>query len=157
MSIEEEPQKVDKSGDIESLRQSLNNFYINIIKNAQSAQNKFPLKSHGNECSRDNLLCYLALREHDLSDLQLGLAEQGLSSLGRLEGQVMVSIEKVIKNLGLQPHETHSLCKSTFTDARLSLAKRSQLLLGRPREGRKTRITIRQLCTLSPWLRLLEQ
>lgn len=89
MSIEEEHQKVDKSGDIESLRQCLNNFYINITKNAQSAQNKFPLKSHENECSRDNLLCYLALREHDLSDLQLGLAEQGLSSLGRLEGQVM--------------------------------------------------------------------
>ena len=34
------------------------------------------------------------------------------------------------------------LCKSTATDAKLSLAKRSQLLLGRPREGRKTRIMV---------------
>jgi hypothetical protein len=86
MPIGEESEKVDKnSGDIESLRQSLNSFYTNIIKNAQSAQNKFPLKSREDECSRDNLLCYLALREHDLSDLQLKLAEQGLSSLGYVD------------------------------------------------------------------------
>lgn len=88
------------------------------------------------------MLCYLALREHDLSDLQLKLAEQGLSSLGRLESQVIVSIEKVIKSLGLSPHETDSLCKSNSTDARLSLSKRSQSLLGRSREGRRTRIMV---------------
>jgi len=52
-----------------------------------------------------------------LSELQLELAEQGLSSLGRLESQVIVSIEKVVKNLGMTQHETHSLCKSTPTDA----------------------------------------
>jgi pyruvate kinase len=142
MPIEKESEKIDKSSDIESLRQSLNSFYIDIIRNAQTAQKKFPLNNRENQCSRDNLLCYLALREHDLSDLQLELAEHGLSSLGRLESQVIVSIEKVIKNLGLSPHETHSLCKSTSTDAKLSLAKRSQLLLGRPREGRKTRIMV---------------
>ena len=42
----------------------------------------------------------------------------------------------------MPPHETTCLCKPTFTDARLSLAKRSQLLLGRAREGRKTRIMV---------------
>jgi pyruvate kinase len=88
------------------------------------------------------LLSYIALREHDLSNLQLNLAERGLSSLGRLESQVIVSVEKVIENLGLPRHETDSLCKPTFTEARLSLAKRSQLLLGRHREGRKTRIMV---------------
>jgi pyruvate kinase len=62
--------------------------------------------------------------------------------LGRLESEVIVSIEKVIENLGLPQYETDCLCKPTFTDARLSLAKRSQLLLGRPREGRKTRIMV---------------
>jgi hypothetical protein len=76
----EESQKVDnKSSDIESLRTSLNTVYINIIKNAESAQIKFPLKAKAreNECSRDNLLSYIALREHDLSNLQLKLAEEG--------------------------------------------------------------------------------
>jgi len=149
MPTGEGPEKVDtNNSDIESLRQSLSSFYMDVVRNAQSAQNKFPLrgvkggKIRENECSRDNLLCYLALREHDLSDLQLELAEHGLSSLGRLESQVLVSIERVVKNLGLPLYETHSLCKPTFTDAMSSLGKRSQLLLGRPRERRKTRIMV---------------
>src|SRR5215469_1569313 len=141
----EESQKVhNNKSEIESLRGSLNAVYIDVIKNVESAQIKFPLKAkaHENVCSRDNLLSYLAFREHDLSDLQLKLAEQGLSSLGRLESEVLVSIEKVIMNLGLPPHETPCLCKPNFTDARLTLAKRSQLLLGRTREGRETRIMV---------------
>ena len=115
---------------IESVRQSLNTFYTNTIKKTQNAQNKYPLKNYENECSRDNLLCYLALRENDLSHLQLELAEQGLSSLGRLESEVIVSIEKVMNNLGLPPYEAHNLCKPTYTDARTWLAKHSQQLLG---------------------------
>jgi len=139
----EESQKAD-NGEIESLRASLNTVYVNVIKNVESAQAKFPLKGKApeSECSRDNLLSYIALGEHDLSNLQLKLAERGLSSLGRLESEVIVSIEKVIENLGLPRYETDSLCRPTFTEARLSLAKRSQLLLGRPREGRKTRIMV---------------
>lgn len=77
----EESQKVhNNSSEIESLRTILNAVYIDVIKNAESAQIKFPLKAKGLEhvCSRDNLLSYIALREHDLSDLQLKLAEQGL-------------------------------------------------------------------------------
>ena len=83
MPTEEDFEKGNKkNGDIESLRQSLNSFYMDVVRNAQGAQNKFPLvgvkggKIRENECSRDNLLCYLALREHDLSDLQLELADQ---------------------------------------------------------------------------------
>ena len=44
MPIEKESEKIDKSSDIESLSQSLNSFYIDIIRNAQTAQQKFPLK-----------------------------------------------------------------------------------------------------------------
>ncbi|HYA82862.1 MAG TPA: pyruvate kinase [Candidatus Bathyarchaeia archaeon] len=139
----EESQKAYNT-ESESLRASLNTVYVNVIRNAESAQVKFPLKGkvRESECSRDNLLSYIALREHDLSNLQLNLAERGLSSLGRLESEVIVSVEKVIENLGLPRYETDSLCRPTFTEARLSLAKRSQLLLGRPREGRKTRIMV---------------
>src|SRR5215831_16773187 len=144
MPVEESHKVHNISSEIESLRTSLNAVYIDVIKNVESAQIKFPLEAKGREnvCSRDNLLSYVALREHDLYDLQLKLAEQGLSSLGRLESQVLVSVEKVIMNLGLPSHETPCLCKPTFTDARLTLAKRSQLLLGRTREGRETRIMI---------------
>jgi hypothetical protein len=61
----EESQKVhNNSSKIESLRTSLNAVYIDVIKNAESAQSKFPLKAKAREnaCSRDNLLSYIALR-----------------------------------------------------------------------------------------------
>jgi hypothetical protein len=59
-----ESQKVhNNSSEIESLRTALNAVYIDVIKNAESAQIKFPLKAKGREhvCSRDNLLSYIAL------------------------------------------------------------------------------------------------
>ncbi len=42
-----------------------------------------------------NLARYLALRRHDLSDLQPALSALGLSSLGRCEGQVMANLDAV--------------------------------------------------------------
>ena len=46
-----------------------------------------------------NLSHYLALREHDLTDLQYRLAARGLSSLGRSEGQVALALETLIATL----------------------------------------------------------
>jgi hypothetical protein len=60
----EESQKVhNNSSEIESLRAPLNAVYIDVIKNAESAQIKFPLKAKDREhlCSRDNLLSYITL------------------------------------------------------------------------------------------------
>ena len=60
-------------------------------------------------CNLDNLLCYLALREQDLLDLQLRLSEHGLSSLGMLESHVLIGIEQVIKHFGIKPVNPTSL------------------------------------------------
>ena len=46
-----------------------------------------------------NLSHYLALREHDLTDLQYRLAARGLSSLGRSEGQVALALDTLIATL----------------------------------------------------------
>ena len=111
---------------------------------AQKAKGNFRLaiKETENKCSRDNLLCYLALRKHDLSDLQLRLAEQGLSSLGMLEGEVLVSIEQVLKHFGIRHGNTSSLCKINSKSANLLLGKRSKLLFGSPSKGRRTYIMV---------------
>ena len=57
----------------------------------------------GREADRDasarNLLQYLALRGHDLRDLQDPLIALGLSSLGGSEGQVQASVEAVLAAL----------------------------------------------------------
>src|SRR5712692_1587791 len=126
------------------LGRQLNAFYVNIIELAQKAKGNFRLriKEKENKCSRDNLLCYLALRKHDLSDLQLRLAEQGLSSLGMLEGEVLVSIEQVLKHFGIRPGNTSSLCKINTQSASLLLRKRSKLLFGSSSKGRRTYIMV---------------
>jgi pyruvate kinase len=46
-----------------------------------------------------NLAEYLALRRHDLRDLQAALMPWGLSSLGRIEARVMPNLEAVIATL----------------------------------------------------------
>jgi len=43
-----------------------------------------------------NLGHYVALRSHDLTDLQYRLAAHGLSSLGRSEGQAQASVSAVL-------------------------------------------------------------
>ena len=46
-----------------------------------------------------NLSRYIALRGHDLTDLQYRLAARGLSSLGRSEGQVALALDTLIVTL----------------------------------------------------------
>ncbi|MBU6229658.1 MAG: pyruvate kinase [Cyanobacteria bacterium REEB459] len=46
-----------------------------------------------------NLVHYLALRRHDLRDLQSDLRQLGLSSLGRLEAHVMATLQAVLQTL----------------------------------------------------------
>src|ERR687888_108598 len=108
-------QKEEQEGIVEEVEEEfkilgrqLNEIYLNTIEVAQRAQSKLQFKKiteneKESKCSCDNLLCYLALREHDLSDLQLKLAEHGLSSLEMLESRVLVSIEQVLKHFGIPP------------------------------------------------------
>src|SRR5579872_3319190 len=46
-----------------------------------------------------NLSHYLALREHDLTDMQYRLAARGLSSLGRSESHVALALDTLIATL----------------------------------------------------------
>lgn len=116
--------------------------YTGVLKKAEGAAPEFPFGSNSkDEYSRDNLLAYLALRENDLADLQISLSSLGLSSLGRLECDVLLSIEQVLGHLHYSPVQT-PLKKPTFDLANSILEDRSKRLLGRPREGRKTRIMV---------------
>ena len=112
-----------------------------IIERTSRALSEFPLQDVDSRCSRDNLLAYLALRDHDLQDLQLELAELGLSSLGRLESNVLTSLQRVMEHIGGTFPQT-SLALPDSTKAHSLLAQRSLALLGRPRAGRSTRIMV---------------
>jgi pyruvate kinase len=140
LDIEQKGRRIE----FEILGKGLNEIYVKTIEHAQRAQSKFRFTRNGseNKCSLDNLLCYLALREHDLSDLQLRLDDEGLSSLGMLEGHVLVSIEKVLKHFGISPLDSGSLCKIDSRSAGLLLKKRSNLIFGSPDKGRRTYIMV---------------
>lgn len=90
--------------------------------------------------SRENLLAYIALRQHDLESLQMDLSDLGLSSLGRVEPSVLWSLDQVLARLGssMPPSQGHI---DRHTAAGL-LSERAAALLGRPRPDRGTRIMV---------------
>ena len=104
----------------------------------------------GGDADRDasarNLLQYLALRGHDLRELQDPLAELGLSSLGRTEGHVQASIDAVLDALNAlvryPPPPRSSPATPGFARSRTLLAGRTAALLGPVPRTRTTRIMV---------------
>lgn len=123
------------------LRDTLVRLFQDIVRETLRARNRFPFSDPDRAVSRDNLLAYLALREQDLLDLQLELADRGLSSLGRLEGSVVTSMRKVLENLGCTVPEL-PLNAPTYGQSCSLLSQRSTRLLGRPRTHHQTRIMV---------------
>lgn len=137
-----------KQKEFEALGENLNEIYGNILGCSQKAHDKFhfTVKENGNEnekiCSLDNLLCYLVLREQNLSDLQIKLAEEGLASLAMSESNVLVSIEHVLKHFGTKPVNTSSLCKIEPQSGRLLKLMRTKLMFGLTPKERMTHIMV---------------
>ena len=75
--------------DIRNLAKKLEEKYSSIIESVHQDKRS----------SAINLLHYLALRHHDISDLQERLGLLGISRLGRAESHVMASIMAVKNNL----------------------------------------------------------
>ena len=98
------------------------------------------------ERSARNLIHYLALRRHDIRDLQEQLAALGLSSLGRTESHVLAGIEAVLKVLHqlaqrewLPPRHERSI---DFGEGNELLRANTNALLGPPRPKRRVRIMV---------------
>jgi pyruvate kinase len=84
--------------------------------------------------SAENLLGYLALRQHDIRPLQAQLAELGLSSLGRCEQQALGSVEKVLAVLkclsgSAAPEHFEPFSQSSWSAAQASLLQEHSLAL----------------------------
>ncbi|PTX12233.1 pyruvate kinase [Pontibacter mucosus] len=94
--------------------------------------------------SAKNLLHYLALRQHDIRDLQEQLAQLGLSSLGRAEGHVLASLQAVRQHLCRigDCKDTREELAVSFFENRELLAQHTEALLGPKPEKRSTRIMV---------------
>jgi pyruvate kinase len=93
-----------------------------------------------------NLVHYLAVRRHDVRELQDDLARLGLSSLGRMEAHVMASLQAVLEALyALReqpiPAEIARPPLITFDSGDALLAQHAEAILG-PVRGRATRIMV---------------
>jgi pyruvate kinase len=98
-------------------------------------------------CGVRNLLHYLALRKHDLRDLQTRLTALGLSSLGRAESNVLAGVDAVIAVLraltGEQPFVPPAPSNPfESTTGSSVLAAHADLLLGPAPKGRAVRIMV---------------
>ncbi|HEY6536558.1 MAG TPA: pyruvate kinase [Candidatus Nitrosocosmicus sp.] len=70
------------------------------------------------------------------------MAENGLSSLGRSEENILLGIEQVLRHFRHLKDFNTNIKRTTYNDAKNILLQRSKTLLGRPRAGRFTRIML---------------
>lgn len=94
--------------------------------------------------SARNLLHYLALRRHDLREMQELLADLGLSSLGRTEGYAMSGLGAVLNLLHRLAGNSATVEEAECTRAlgREFLAANTEALLGGKPPGRNVRIMV---------------
>ncbi len=82
-----------------------------------------------------NLSHYVALRAHDLTDLQYRLAARGLSSLGRSEGQVMLALDTLIATLKRLSGEPGAAYPTSPAAGAAELEAETNRLFGRRQRG----------------------
>jgi len=96
--------------------------------------------------SARNLLHYIALRRHELREVQRTLAELGLSSLGRCERWVLGNLEAVLSALralqGEKARETSPATRAiSFGEGERLMDEHAARLLG-PEPDRRVRIMV---------------
>ena len=95
--------------------------------------------------SAQNLLHYLALRSHELRDVQLALIERGLSSLGILEAHTLATLNSVIAALECLHGCTPSVAPIApihVTESQQLLEQASCSLFGKRPSQREARIMV---------------
>jgi pyruvate kinase len=96
--------------------------------------------------SARNLIHYVSLRRHDIRGLQSRLAQAGLSSLGRTESHVLVTIDRLCAMLALargkEPVDPVEVPPVGFRHGDQLLTANAARLLGRGRPHRRVRIMV---------------
>jgi pyruvate kinase len=94
-----------------------------------------------------NLVHYLAVRRHDIRQLQDELTRLGLSSLGRMEAHVVASLQAVLEVLGALRGGSAAVEAAkeppvNFDTGAALLAEHANIILGTAAQGRATRIMV---------------
>ena len=137
---------LDKSV-LEQLSGELGLLYSDMLELERSLL-KRPLELHkAHRRSARNLAHYLALRRHDVRQLQSQLALLGLSSLGRTESHVLTAVQTVHRVLDIllgskRPLPCPEVPSIEMGEGTVLLEANAEALLGPPSSDRKVRIMV---------------
>jgi pyruvate kinase len=96
--------------------------------------------------SARNLMHYLALRRHDIRELQAALAGLGLSSLGRTESHVLNALQATIEVLqrlsGVAGESSSTSTAPSLNEGTALLRRNTEALLGPAPGHRRVRIMV---------------
>jgi pyruvate kinase len=134
------------SAQIEELIQNLN-LLLSEMNELESSSLAGVAQLHpDHRASARNLVDYLALRRHDIRQLQAKLGGMGLSSLGRTEPHVLGSLHAVLnvlhKLLGSDPIPAAPKAAPELGLGTTLLAKNTEALLGEAPAARQVRIMV---------------
>jgi pyruvate kinase len=127
--------------DVLALRQEIDASAATILQDLAADQNL----GVDHRLRLANLAHYLVLRRHDIRPLQRRLMLNGLSSLGRLEGRVLPTIDAVLANLAPNAGATSPYPRPTedaFFEGERALAAATAELLGPVPQNRRGRIMV---------------
>jgi pyruvate kinase len=116
-----------------------------VVEGAAAWTSRFAVEAGRDEPGLVNLAHYLALRHHDLRPLQRRLMWRGLSSLGRIEGRVLPTLDAVAATLAAATgREAHRPApdEEAFFAGEARLASATTALFGPGQGHRRTRIMV---------------
>ncbi|HVZ01070.1 MAG TPA: pyruvate kinase [Dongiaceae bacterium] len=116
-----------------------------VLADAEPLLARFGCKTEADRAGLANLAHYLVLRRHDLRSLQRRLMCRGVSSLGRLEGRVLPTLDAVICALSAlagRPSPLPPPSEREYFDGEARLHKATDRLFGPAPKRRRERIMV---------------
>ncbi|WP_319558045.1 pyruvate kinase [Thiomicrorhabdus sp.] len=122
-----------------------------IVEQAQTMLNEIGLSPGTASARQYNLALYIALRQHDLTDLQKRLSSFSISSLAHSEANVMSGLEGVLALLGKLSSRDFQLEYADFCPSEQILSEETKALFGPQRSGHRSSRIMVTLPTQAAW------
>ncbi|WP_164525583.1 pyruvate kinase [Siminovitchia acidinfaciens] len=121
----------------------LKNIYCKVTWQIKQSIAQYPVaQSIEGIQSRDNLLTFIALQNHNLDQWDLWLKEYGLASFADARAHTLFTIKKVLRQLGINYEFDSSLSVPSPSEASMILQSRASRVLGNSTDQRKAKIMV---------------
>ncbi|WP_319380154.1 pyruvate kinase [Thiomicrorhabdus sp.] len=139
------------ASDIESLFNDVLQLRRSVVEQAQAKLEEAGLTPETASARQYNLALYIALRQHNLTDLQKRLSACSISSLAHSEANVMRALEGVLSLLGQLSSQDFQLDYADFCPSEQILSDETNMLFGPQRSGHRNARIMVTLPTQAAW------